>query len=885
MPRTQGITHSFIYALFFIVLIFSHTVSNAQEIVYPQDSQTIESNQEQEINQESQDFDDQLDEDYDDQDQEENDLDDQDQAPEEESQIITPRYIKKIIIKGNKTVPTEAIAHRIPYRVGQLFEADRTRQLINNVYALGNLPFGIGYFKNIKVAGENVGDDGINLIVIVEEKDTVDEVIFKGNKHLSKEDISKKIPLDDLVVVNEQDLNKYCKIIKQLYSEKNYHNVDVQGCLEPHDGAVNITFTINEDKKSFIKRVYFKGNCAFSSKKLRSLIFTREDWVLGFLNRAGSYQPDAIEADKYVVENFYQSNGFLHANVYDAKVDVDPNSQDIFVTFYVEEGDQYTINIVRAPGNEVLDEDEILRKISIKPGQLFSKDAIRENMEALRLLWGEYGYIYADIAPSIQPDEDTKTVDISFYSEVGPEVYLNRMTIIGNAKTRDRIIRRNLLLKEGELLTTKNLDESKLRVENLGYFDQRDGVNWKINRIDKNLADIDLILKEVKTGQVNFKVGFGGSPTDITNPNSALSVGGNISETNLLGLGIQTDFGVELSRDRYSFNFSVTEPWLFDRPIYGSLETFFKYSNYEDLDQTKSEIKERFGGGSLNTGFYSSKLNGTLFAFELGVNDINYNKRPEPKDNLGQLLISEYQAILDKRFLPGTFPWFGAHASLDLRNHPMHPSRGYQWNTYFKVGIPANTRRIIPTTDREFEQDILRPFEVQRLGYWKIDADVSWYTPLIGERDLVFCLHAHAGMVNPIGSGTAIPYRELYHIGGPASVRGFLFGQIGPTWNNTESIGGKKAFWMNAELIFPVSGDFSMKGAFFYDGGAGWDTPDSSFIAQQNLRNNNFGYRHAVGFGLRLLRPTPVKLDWGFKLDRKKNEPASEAHLTMYHNF
>lgn len=878
MPRTQGITHSFKYAIFALLLIFTHTVSTAQEIVSPDvDTQELDSQEFNEQNGNNLDYDDvdEADEEYD---------DEEETLKKSPTHINSPRTIKQIIIKGNKTVPTEAIAHRIPYQVGEIFTSDRTRQLIQNVYSLGKLPFGIGYFKNIKVAAEHVGTDGINLIILVDEKDVVNDIIFKGNKHLSESDIEKKIPLDDIAVVNEEDLGKYCNIIKELYCEKNYHAVSVHAHLERVEGGVNIVFEIDEAKKSFIKRVFFKGNTAFSSKKLRSLIFTREDWVLGFLNRAGSYQPDAIEADKYTIENFYQSNGFLHANVYDAKVDINPDSQDIYVTFYVDEGDQYVINTVRAPGNEILDEDTLLRKISIKPGQLFSKDRIRENMENLRLLWGEYGYIYADIAPSIQPDEDSKTVDIAFYSELGSEVHLNRITIIGNAKTRDRIIRRNLLLKEGELLTTNNLDASKLRVEGLGYFDQRDGVNWKINRVGKNLADLDLILKEVKTGQVNFKIGFGGSPTDITNPNSALSVGGGISDTNLLGLGIQGDLGVELSKDRYSFNLNVTEPWLFDRPIYGSLDAFYKFSNYEDLDQTRSEIKERFAGGSLNSGFYSDKFYGTLFSFELGVNDIHYTNRPAPKADLNEVFTVEYQQILDKRFLPGFFPWVGAHASLDLRNHPMHPSRGFQWNAYCKVGIPASTRVVISENDTSTNIVIPRPFEKQTLGYWKIDADASWYTPLIGEYDLVFCLHAHAGIVSTF-KDTQIPYRELYHIGGPASVRGFLFGQIGPTWFNTESIGGTKAFWLNAELIFPISGDLSMKGAFFYDGGAGWGTPDAASIAKERLRNNNFGYRHAIGFGLRLLRPTPVKLDWGFKLDRKKNEPASEAHLTMYHNF
>ena len=180
-------------------------------------------------------------------------------------------------------------------------------------------------------------------------------------------------------------------------------------------------------------------------------------------------------------------------------------------------------------------------------------------------------------------------------------------------------------------------------------------------------------------------------------------------------------------------------------------------------------------------------------------------------------------------------------------------------------------------------------------GYFKWEFDVQWYTPLINEYDLILRVHAFVGLIKQFGEHT-IPYRELYNIGGPATVRGFLYGQIGPTLFKKDSsflapLGGKRAFTASVELLFPITPDGGMRGCLFYDGGAGWHTPDPKLVPGIDqgflLRNNSFNFRHAIGFGFRLTRPTPVRIDIGFKLDRRKrlNESLSEVHFTMAQDF
>lgn len=806
------------------------------------------------------------------QEQEDNDQGIGDDEDEQEEPSAGPRVINDIIIEGAEHVPLDAILNRIPYQRGEVFDPTKSSMLIKNVYALR-------FFKRVQVFGENIGTDAMNLIVVVQEKKMVEGIVFKGNYHLPQKDIEKKISLKDIKSIDEEDLAQYVVLLKSMYAEKDYHNVEIRASLKGDEKTVSVLFDIKENHKSLVRRVFFKGNSYFTSKKLRSLIFTREEWLLGFLDRAGSYQPDAIEADKHVLENFYQSYGFLNARVVDVNVEIDDTREHINVTFYVEEGNQYTISEIKAPGNDIIDDDLLRSQLPVKVGDLYSKEKIRAAIEALRLFWGNYGYINADIEPSIQPNDDDKTVSIGFYTELGPKVYLDKINIIGNEKTHDRVIRRQLTLKEGGLLTNKDMEDSKNRVELLGYFDPRNGVSWKVRRINKNRVSLDLIVKEIKTGRIEFQMGFGGSQTDVSSPMESLSVKTGITDVNLFGRGIQLNLTGELSKEERNLLFNLTEPWLFDKPMSAGIDMFSRRSVYNEFSfLQKQELKEEITGGAFNVGFLSKSFYDALLGTKFGIEGVTYKNLPIVAANQGldPAEAIELQSAFDKRFASGNFVWFSGQASKDTRNHPLHPSQGYQWYGQSKIAF-SNGKHDAGKKGPAF-------------GFLKVEADASWYTPIIGERDLVFCLHSHIGFIVPF-HGRTVPFRELYNVGGPASVRGFTFGEIGPVLVST-SVPGKKnilgatrAFWLNAELAFPISRDFAMKGALFYDGGAGWATTDASEFSKERLRNNGFTYRHAIGFGVRLLRPTPVKIDYGIKLDPRRGESLTEIHFSAYHEF
>ncbi len=790
---------------------------------------------------------------------------------EEESQIIAlPRRINKIIISGNLYTSKDAILSYIPYKVGEVFDPRKTRQLIHNLY------YGLKRFRNITVKGENIDNDLINLHIIVEEKKPLKEVNILGNKQVSDKEIAKKINFDEIKAIDAEELKKLAHQIKQIYLDKGYHTADIATELRiDEDDRAIATFTIHEGKQSIVKQIHFIGNNFISSKELRGIVLTKEDWLLSFLDRAGHYHPGRLDADKHFVEQFYQNHGFLHAKVIDVIVDMDPKTHHIILTYEIEEGDQYIINEVHAPGNELISEEYLLSLLSIRPGMIYSRDSVANSIKQLERIWGDRGYIFAHIDPSIQPDEDNKTIAISFFSELGDKVYLNRLNIRGNKKTRDKIIRRKVILEEGELITQSRMNFSKHNVESLGYFAPRDGVNWKIRRRGTDEADLDLIVKETKTGHFGAQIGFGGAGADLRSPSSGFSVKGELSDTNLFGSGIHLNFSATWSKDEQTVLFHVAQPWLFDKPILGAFDIYHKRPTYDELRNLNiNAVHEKLTGGSVTAGFITQSkrhiMHDVHVLASVGIENITYQRQPRAQIfGATQQTIDEFQSILDKEFEPGKFVWFSTKLEQDTRNHPVHTNRGHRWRITSKFAIPTFG---------------------DNLGYYKLGFDASWFTPLIGEYDLVLRLHSYLGIAAPFKNRT-VPFGELFHIGGQQSVRGFLFGQIGPKFLG-DTIGAKKALFFNVELIFPITNDMTMKGVVFYDGGAGFDNPYVGDVSCKNVMDNSFDYRHSIGIGLRLLKPMPMKIDWGFKIDPRRNkldpdlsESASEVHFGMSYDW
>jgi outer membrane protein insertion porin family len=311
--------------------------------------------------------------------------------------------------------------------------------------------------------------------------------------------------------------------------------------------------------------------------------------------------------------------------------------------------------------------------------------------------------------------------------------------------------------------------------------------------------------------------------------------------------------------------FHFFNPHLFDSDLGGNFFLYRKWDEYDQVGHVDKTPRQSTTGALFQLLAPLPQIDPYLqMVAEVGVERVK-NNQPKPSDKFPEGPQRDaYELFLNKSYQQGTLQWVSLNIVKDRRNHQIYPSDGYRFNVSFKFAPSA--------TNKDF-------------SFLKSEFEASFYTPLILPDLLVLVLHGRVGDIRTVGNSKIIPYKELFHMGGQHSVRGFVWGSIGPAWKFANGqptpVGGRHAVQFNAELVFPLIPDYSMKGHFFYDAGAGWSAPEFSAIENQALIRNKFNLRHSVGFGLNLTQPTPAKIDWGFKLDRKKGESAHEFHLSM----
>ncbi|MFA5999331.1 MAG: outer membrane protein assembly factor BamA, partial [Candidatus Babeliales bacterium] len=798
------------------------------------------------------------------------------------------RKIRDIHVSGNLAISKDSIINRLPLKVGDEFNVNYTATMIKNLYNLG-------LFHQIQIYGETLESGEIDLHIVVQEKPKLHEVTFVGNKAFSEKELKEELKSDKIVALEQEELKALIAKIKKFYRKKNYHHVNITGQLiHSDDGKVSAEFTIKEGKKSYLNRISFKGNKQIPSKKLKRVIFSKEDWIGGLLDHSGTYSPEMCEGDKYMIEEIYKNNGFVNAKVTDVQVHQDPALNDYHITYIIQEGDRYTIKDVNIEGNHLVTEQRLREIIPLREGQIYSLENIRTALENLRMIWGEHGYLFADIEPSIDINDENKTVSVSFNSDLKEQVYLNRLTIRGNKKTRDKVIRRQILLDEGALITNQKMELSKACVGLLNYFDSKGGVNWKTIRIDDTHADLDLIVNEVKTGHFNANLSFGGSPTSRSTPQTGLSFSVGCGDRNFMGSGFAFATSAEISKKYRAFMASASNPWIFDRPIRGTVNGFIKSSEYDDeISIAENAPLERAIGGVLGLGYFSKLLGGVSVNSEVNIERIIYENKIKAAKRLGAGDMVIAQLLLDKNFQTGNQLSFITTFSQDQRNGVAFVTHGHQWQWIAQITVPGSTQCEEAQHPLKCEQ-VATPLNPQ-FNYFKTEFDISWYTPLINEHDLVLGVHGNVGYLHPF-KGKDVPWKQLYHVGGPKTIRGYTYGQVGPNWRDS-SLGATKAFNVNVEFIVPLSSNLSTRGVIFYDGGAGWDTPyrDEFSIAakkeglcfEKEFINNNFFYRHSVGIGIRIKSPTPLQVDFGIKLNPSKRfkKELTQMHLNMEQAF
>jgi outer membrane protein insertion porin family len=366
----------------------------------------------------------------------------------------------------------------------------------------------------------------------VQEKPVVREIKFEGNKELTTEKLKEALEFRTNSILSSKDIAKSVAKIKRLYGDEGYYLAEIEPVVEKRSPTdLVITIKVTEGKKVLIRSIYFDGNRAFGNRKLRGVMETKEKWFMSWLSGAGTYKEEVLKNDALLITDFYMNNGYINVKVGEPVVKLNDANDALEVTVGITEGDQFRVGEIDFKGDLLEPAAELRKKLKTEGGEIFSKSAVRTDIGTLTDLYADKGYAFANINPKTKADSDKKIVDLSFDMEKGDLVYFERINIAGNPKTRDKVVRRELRITEGELYSATGMKRSKQNLMNTGYFEEATIATAKGSTGNKLSVNVE--VKEKPTG--TFSIGGGYSSLD------GVIGQGSVSQGNFLGLGLKAN--------------------------------------------------------------------------------------------------------------------------------------------------------------------------------------------------------------------------------------------------------------------------------------------------------------------------------------------------------
>ncbi len=730
---------------------------------------------------------------------------------------FTNRYsiIADIVISGNKKIDSGAIRQKIDLTAGDLYSPAKIKKAIKDIYKMG-------YFDNITVTSSPT-DKGRRLTFHVIEKAVISQVIISGEDEIKESDIRDVITLSPNSIISNKDVQKSITSIKKLYKDKSYYNTRVAADIKKlQNGRVDVTFKIKEGHKVYIKDITFTGNKAFSAKELRKIMQTSERGWLSWLTDSGILKVNIVDQDSARMAAFYHNHGYIDARV--GKPEINHKGEWIYINFNIFEGPRYRVGTVDLSGDLITDKADLIKLTKLWKEKFFSRKTLRDDVLKITDYYASKGYAFAEVTPHTERDMQNKRVNVTISIVKNKLIHINRITIKGNSRTRDKVIRREMQVKEGGIFNATALKISKQRLERLDYFEHVDITPQPT--ADSSEMNINVDVKEKATG--NFSIGAGYSSVD------SFMFMSQVSENNFLGKGQRVALKANLSGRSTEYDFSFTEPHLADSEL---LFGFNIYNWSRDYDN------------------YTKKSKGVGVNFAYPVWDNWHLSFGYSFDDTKLTNLSAYtsQLILDSmniRYTSSVRVGLGK----DTLNHRINPTSGHVYSMSLKyAGGPLGG-------DSQFT---------------KMEASTSWYYPLPWDTTIHNKLSAGLAFAN---SGNKLPVFEKYYLGGINTIRGFKASSISPRDPLTgEKIGGAKMWYYNLEYIFPLLKDAGLRGVTFFDAGnvyaedSDWDFND---------------IKKSVGFGFRWRSPMgPLRLEWGYNLDPKPYEQQSNWDFTMGGTF
>lgn len=516
----------------------------------------------------------------------------------------TQETIRQIRIEGNQRIEDRTVQSYLLVSPGDAFDPSRIDLSLKTLFATG-------LFADASF--EKAGQD---LVVRVVENPIINRVLFEGNKALDDDKFREEIQAAPRGIFTAARVQADVQRILELYRQSGRFSATVEPQYKPLDqNRVELVFVITEGPVTGVRAINIIGNDAFSDRRLRSEVVTKQSRWWRFFSSNDNYDPGRLEYDRELLRQFYQNRGYYDFRVISAVADLTPDREDFYITYTIEEGEQYTFGEVQVEtALDKLSSEGLLRAVGFRDGDLFRGDQIEDTIDTLTYAAGIAGYAFVDITPRLEADPETRKVNVTFAIDEGPRVYIERINIVGNTSTLDRVIRRELRVAEGDAFNRVLLDRSRNRVRALGYFEEVEITEKAGSRPDRTVVDLE--VKEQATGELSFAAGF--SSVD------SFLVDLSVSQRNLRGRG-QTLVARVSASDRQQFvDFRFQEPRFLDRNLSAGLEVFSTRSDFLDVSDFESETI----GAGINFGFPVTEATGLQLRYRLQSDEINVEDTP-----------------------------------------------------------------------------------------------------------------------------------------------------------------------------------------------------------------------------------------------------------------
>jgi len=712
--------------------------------------------------------------------------------------------IDRVAVFGNRRVDTDAILKKVASRAGEEFSPDTVKDDIRNIYALG-------YFDAV-MADLTDTASGKVLTFVVKEMPFIKKVEWKGNSEIKDDKIKDALTIKENTVLDRALLGENTEKLKALYTDEGFYLATIKPVVESDGLEARVRFEINEGPEVMVRRITFIGNKFFSAKKLKGFMNTSEKGLLSIITKSGKFNEFIFQNDLNIIIAKYMDNGFINADITDHRVLLSEDKKWFFITIAVSEGDQYRIGKIDVQGDILpsTSKEDLLDRIKMGPGDVYDRSKLAKGIEAITDVYGDQGYAYADIKPNLQPDNNKKTVDITLNIKKNELVYVERIDISGNVRTRDKVIRREFELEEGDLFNSSALKRTKNDLKRLGYFEDVKISEQPGAGPDKIKLNVD--VKERPTGQVSF--GFGYSSVD------KLIGTASISQSNFMGTGIALNLSGTISHTSSNYVLGFTEPWLFDKPISAGFDIYDTDRIYTDFDIRRKGFDLRAGfpiWGRYTRGFLTYKLENINISNVLPTAS-SFIQAQQGKSTESSITASIRRDTRDDAF----FPTEGSVENLSIQ---------------FAGGPLGGTNYFI-----KYEGDAIKYF---RLPF-----------------DMTFSIRGSAGYIDSY-AGKTTPIGERYFLGGLDTIRGFPIRTISPRDPATgDLVGGNSMMFTQTEVIFPIMPEQNLRGVVFFDAG-------NAYINRINFSD----IREGAGFGVRWFSPIgPLRLELGFNLNPRVDE-------------